>query len=45
MAVESVAMVTYPRELPKGRKESFLKIHEMLSQELLDDIARNVSFL
>ncbi|CAN0368703.1 unnamed protein product [Discosporangium mesarthrocarpum] len=33
--------VMYPRELPKDKKESFLKIHEYLVQELLEDLQEN----
>lgn len=42
MAVENLPPVVYPRDLPANRKESFLKIHEMLCQEILDDISENV---
>ncbi|CAM9339919.1 unnamed protein product [Choristocarpus tenellus] len=33
--------VMYPRELPTDKKESFLKIHDFLVEQLLDDLAKN----
>ena len=42
LAVEDTPPVVYPQELPANNKESFLKMHEFLAKELVDDIADNV---
>lgn len=42
LAVEDASPVVYPRELPGNKKEAFLKMHDFLAKELVDDIADNV---
>lgn len=36
-------VITYPRELPSDPKKAFLKMHAFLTNELLEDLAENVS--
>lgn len=42
LAVEDATPVVYPRELPGNKKEAFLKMHDFLVKELVDDVADNV---
>lgn len=44
MAVEdSPEVITYPRELSSDPKKAFLEMHTFLTNELLEDLADNVS--